>query len=106
VLSPDYFRAPEDDYSNTHSDLGKRKSRAVLRSHGGVGVIRPGLFDPLGATVRSQPTGTRKAREITSRDFARENIFSDWSPGGHSSALEKRSDESWRLEVYSQVFVQ
>jgi hypothetical protein len=31
--------------------------------------------------------------EITCQDFARENIFSDWSPGGHSSTFEKRSDE-------------
>jgi hypothetical protein len=41
----------------------------------------------------TQPPRPRKVREITCRDFARENIFSDWSPGGHSSTFEKRSDE-------------
>jgi hypothetical protein len=33
------------------------------------------------------------------------HIFSDRSPGSHSKALEKRSDENRRQEKYSQVFV-
>jgi hypothetical protein len=65
----------------------------------------PSLIGLLNATVRSQPPRTQKVREITSRGFDHKNIFSDRSPGGHSNVLEKRSDESWRLEKYSQVYV-
>jgi hypothetical protein len=65
----------------------------------------PGLIGLINATVCSQPPRTQKVREITSRDFVCENIFRYWSPGGHSSTFEKRSDDSWRLEEYSQVFV-
>jgi hypothetical protein len=75
-----------------------------LWSHEGVGVGRHGLFNPLSVIVCSQPPRTRMVREITCRDFVCENIFSDWSPSGHSSTFEKRSDEDWELEEYSQVF--
>jgi hypothetical protein len=105
VLFPDYFRALRDNYSNAQSDLENRSDRATLWSRGGVGVRKLGLFDPLSATMRSQPSRTQKVREVTSRGFARENIFSDQSPGGHSSTLEKGSDEDRELEEYSQVFV-
>jgi hypothetical protein len=105
VSSSDYLRVLEDDCSNAQPNLENRKGRAVLWSHGGVGVGRPGPFNPLSAIVRSQPPRTQRVREIVDRDFARENIFSDQSPGGHSNAFEKRSDESWELKEYSQVFV-
>jgi hypothetical protein len=79
--------------------------QAVLWSHGGVGVGSPGPFNPLSVTVHLQPPRTRKVWEIASRDFARENILSNRSPGGHSSTPEERSDEGWELKEYSQVFV-
>jgi hypothetical protein len=63
-LSLDRFRASEDDCSNAQPNLGVRNSQAVLRSCGGVRVVRPGPFDPLSATARSEPSGTRKGREI------------------------------------------
>jgi hypothetical protein len=65
VLSLDYSRVPEDDYSNAQSNLENRNSQAVLRSRGGVGVVRPGPFNLLSATVRSQPPRTGEVREIT-----------------------------------------
>jgi hypothetical protein len=49
----------------------------------------PCLFDPLSATIRSQPPRTRMVREVNCRGFIRENIFLDQSPGGHSSTLEE-----------------
>jgi hypothetical protein len=100
ALHPDYFRALRDNYSNTQSDLENRSDRAALWSRGGVGVRKLGHFDPLSATIRSQPPRTRKVWEITCQGFARENIFSDQSPSGHSSTLKKRSDEDWELDKY------
>jgi hypothetical protein len=105
VLSLDHFRVPEDDCSNAQSNLENRNSQVVLRSRVGVGVVRPGPFNPLRATFCSQPPRTQKVWEVTRQDFARETIFSDRSLSSHSNILEKRSDESWRLEKYSQVFV-
>jgi hypothetical protein len=105
ALLPDYFRALRDNCNNVQSDLGSRRDRATLWSRGGVGVRKLNLFDLLSATIRSQPPRTWKVREVTCRGFVRENVFSDQSPSGHSSALEKRSDEDWELEEYSQVFV-
>jgi hypothetical protein len=64
ALSLDRFRAPEDDRSNAQPNLGDKNSQAVLRSRGGVRVVRPGPFIPLSATISSQPLGTRKVREI------------------------------------------
>jgi hypothetical protein len=52
-LSLDRFRASEDDCSNTQPNLGDKNSQAVLRSRGGVRVVRPDPFDPLSATTRS-----------------------------------------------------
>jgi hypothetical protein len=63
-LSLDHFRASEDDCSNAQPNLGDKNSQAVLRSRGGVRVVRPGPFNPLSATIRSEPLGTRKVREI------------------------------------------
>jgi hypothetical protein len=47
------------------SNLEKRNSQAVLRSRGGVRVVRLGPFEPLCTTVRSQPPGPREFWEIT-----------------------------------------
>jgi hypothetical protein len=74
-LLPDYFRALEDNYSNTQSSLENRSDQASLWSHEGVGVGRPGLLNPLSAITRSQPPRTRKVREVTCRGFACEIIF-------------------------------
>jgi hypothetical protein len=105
ALLPDFFRALRDNCNNAQSDLENRSDRATLWSRRGVGVRKLSLFDKLSATICSQPPSTRKVREVTCRDFTRKNIFSDQSPDGHSSALEKRSDEDWELEEYSQVIV-
>jgi hypothetical protein len=95
ALLPDYFRALRDNCSNTQSDLENQSDRATLWSRGGVGVRKPGLFDPLSATIRSQPPRTQKVQEVTCRGLARANIFSDRTPDGHSSTPEKRSDGDW-----------
>jgi hypothetical protein len=106
VLSLDCFQAPEDDCSNAQSDLEKRNIQAVLRSREGVRVIRLGPFELLSTTVRSQPPGPREVREITLTEvLVRQTPLLDQSPGGHSNVLGKRSDESRRLEKYTQVFV-
>jgi hypothetical protein len=105
VSSLDYFRVLEDDCSNVQSNLENRKGQAVLWSHGGIGVGRPGPFNPLSTTVCLQPPRTQKVREITSQGFTRENIFFDRSPGGHSSAFEERLEEGCELKEYLQVFM-
>jgi hypothetical protein len=106
ALSLDYFRAPEDDCSNAQSNLEIQNSQVVLRSCGGVRVVRLGPFEPLSTTVLSQPSGPREVREITLAEvLVAKTPFLDRSPGGHSNVLEKRSDESRRLEKYPHVFV-
>jgi hypothetical protein len=78
----------------------------MLRSREGVRVVRLGPFEPLSTAVRSQPSGPREGREITLADvLVAKTPFLDRRPGGHSNVLEKRLDESRRLEKYLQVFV-
>jgi hypothetical protein len=74
-LSLNRFQAPEDDCSNAQPNLGDKNSQAVLRSRGGVRVVRLDPFDPLSATIYPQPPGTRKVRRELSQDFSCEYIF-------------------------------
>jgi hypothetical protein len=88
------------------SDLVKKNSQAVLRSRGGVRVVRLGPFELLSSIVCSQPPGPREVQEITLTEvLVVQTPLLDQSPGGHSNILGKGSDESQRLEKYSQVFV-
>jgi hypothetical protein len=88
------------------SNLEIRNNQAVLRTRGGVTVVRLGPLEPLSTTVRSQPPGRWEVREITLAEvLVAKTPFSDRSLGGHSNVLEKRSDECQRLEKYLQVFV-
>jgi hypothetical protein len=78
----------------------------VLWSRGGVRVVRLGPFEPLSSTIRSQPPSPREVQEITLAEvLVAQMPILDRSPSGYSNVLEKGSDESRRLEKYSQVFV-
>jgi hypothetical protein len=71
-----------------------------------VRVVRLGPFEPLSSTIRTQPPGPREVREITLAEvLVAQMPILDRSLSGHSSVLEKGSDQSQRLEKYSQVFV-
>jgi hypothetical protein len=51
------------------------------------------------------PRNSRDSRDNLVEVLVAKTPFLDQSPGGHSNVLEKRSDESRRLEKYPQVFV-
>jgi hypothetical protein len=78
----------------------------MLQSRGSIRVVRLGPFELLSTTVRSQPPGPQEVREITLTEvLVVQTPLLDRSPGGHSNVLEKGSEESRRLEKYSQVFM-
>jgi hypothetical protein len=50
--------------------------QALLWSHGGVGVRKLGLLNPLRVTTHSQPPRAREVREVTLRSFVVKVVFS------------------------------
>jgi hypothetical protein len=105
ALLPYLFQALEDDCSNAHSILGNQSGQALLWSRRGIGVRRPGPLNPLSTTTPSQPSRTRKDREVNCRGFACENIFRTRVPAVTRVILKRDQMKTWELVEYSEVFV-
>jgi hypothetical protein len=88
VLSLDYSRALEDDYSNALLNLENRNSQAVLQSHGGVGVVRPGPFSLLSAPFAA-PENSRGSGDNLAGILLVKTSFRTGVPAGTRTFLKR-----------------